>query len=289
MNDKSKYQALRKAGKLPCSIKVALALREQRIASNPPGTICHNRFGGLALLGRQRRSCNTLVPLGSVDVLTRVRESNARLREWSLGQVAGNIDSAWKFREIGNNTNWSRKSTFQRGIIVQSYATCTDFRVCELRLDGGTHSIPAPRGWRWDIDANGLRLRSCSNARIDYHPTASELLGDVRELPKLAHANATQRRKQRARTAKEQRIIRDADKNGLAVCLADSVRAGNCIAGSTNWAARHGFDPRRHYSPAELLASANGDTGRVAIVVLTAARRHLREMAAGICNLADHR
>lgn len=284
---RQQYQALKAAGRFNGTIKAALALREQR-EKNDDQPVTIGRYATEASARLARRSAQTVVPLGTVDVLTRIKERYARLREWSLGQKAGAIGSAWEFREIGSNWNWSKRSTFQRGIVVQSYATCTDFRVCEFHLDGQTHTIYAPRGWRWDVDANGLRLRMCSNAKIDYHPTASELIGNVRELPKLAHALAAKRREQAARTAKEQRIIREADQNGLLVCLQDSIRAGNCEAGSINWATKHGFDPRRHYSPSELLAVANGDTNRVAIVVLTAARRHMREMAAGICEVADH-
>jgi hypothetical protein len=147
-------------------------------------------------------------------------------------------------------------------------------------------SIPAPRGWRWDIDATGLYMRS---GRTAYHPTASELIGAPADLVRAAREAHAVRRAAKARTAKEQRIIRDAQKNGLAVCLRDSVRAGNCAAGTETWARRHGLDVSRHYQPAQLLSQANGDTSRVAIAVLTAARRHIRECAAGVCQLVDHR
>jgi len=155
----------------------------------------------------------------------------------------------------------------------------------------------APRGFRWDIDANGIRIVSRTDARCDYHPTAADLIGTG--VPKLAEAakrNLAIRREQAALAREEKKnqqraiaLIRQAEREGATVCLADSVRAGNCRAGTENWARNHGLDPQKHYAPSKLSAIANGDGARVAIVIATAIRRHRTEMARGYAELSDHR
>lgn len=265
----------------------AKALHDSRQAPAAGAAPRANRIGRLAAAGRAKRSTPTIVPLGDYDALTRVQEANRRLREWSLGQQAAVLESAWKFVERGSNSDWNKRSTFQRGIKVQSYATCT-LDTVTLRLDGEVHTIRAPRGWRWDVDANGLRLRSCSDKRIDYHPTASDLLGAPQELARKARENWATRQAARRAAKADAAAVKRAEAVGVTVCLADSIRAGNCRAGSESWARNHGLDPARHYTPAELLALANGQTRQVALACTAALRRAIRELDTGVCVLAEH-
>ena len=95
-------------------------------------------------------------------------------------------------------------------------------------------------------------------------------------------------RETRQRMAAE-RAVEAAAVAGVYVCLADSIRAGNCRQGTLNFGQRHGLDPARHYSAPDLLAMANGDASRVRVAVTAARLRHEREMTAGVCELADHR
>lgn len=295
----AKYKSLRDAGKLHGTLIRAVTLRKQRDANRPLSAAKSNRIADRANAQRGLRCKRAAVPLGTIDALSAIKTAHAKLREWSLGQIAGVIDSPWMFREIGSNSNWSKKSTFQRGIIVQSYATCGDFRRCLLTLNGSTHEIAAPRGYRWDIDANGLRLRANANPRHDYHPTANDLLAGGKHLVARLQDNLVIRRKTEAerkaaarKTAQEQaqqkRILQAAIAEGLSVCLADSCRAGNCEVGTINWGTRHGFSPNGHYTPDQLLAVANGDTKLVLPVIAVALRRHRNEMHQGFSVLADH-
>jgi Arc/MetJ-type ribon-helix-helix transcriptional regulator len=82
--------------------------------------------------------------------------------------------------------------------------------------------------------------------------------------------------------------IRRAEKEGCLVCLADSLKAGNCRGGSESWARRHGIDPMAHTLPSVLLAKANGEYRRVSLVVTVALRRHEREMRQGYADLSEH-
>lgn len=287
---RQKYQDLNSSGKLHGTINRAMELRKKReaIAASIPRSVA-GRFAKLAEQGRFRRGVATVVPLGDHRFADSYRSAHSRLREWSLGEISVISETKFSMKEIGSNSNWNKKSTFQRGVLVQSYATCVDFRVAIFRIAGETHKIKAPRGYRWDIDRNGLLLRSRTNRKADYHPTATELIGPIRDIVENLKDNL-QRRKDAVKKAKQQKqVIEKAEAEGATVCLRDSIRAGNCSAGSQNWARNHGLNPSRHYRPTEILSLANGDASRVAIVIAIAMKRHREEMKRGYAQLSDHR
>lgn len=285
-----KYQDLNSSGKLHGTIKRAMELREKRETNQPVSrVVIAGRFAKLAEQGRFRRGVATVVPLGDHRFADSYRACHSRLREWSLGEIAVVSDEKFSMKEIGSNSDWKKKSTFQRGVRVQSFATCVDFRVAIFRIAGETHDIKAPRGYRWDIDSNGLFLRSRTNSNADYHPTATELLGSIRDVVASLKDNL-QRRKDATKKAKQQKqVVKKAEAEGATVCLRDSIRAGNCSAGSQNWARNNGLNPARHYQPTEILSLANGDASRVAIVIAVAMKRHREEMKRGYAHLSDHR
>lgn len=260
----------------------------------PPAETGKYRLKYMAIL--KRRSTPVVVPLGSASApcLHRVQRANPRLREWSHGVTASVLHCPYATYSTGSNSDWKKRSTFRRGAYIQSQATCTR-DTATLVIMGEKYQILAPRGYRWDIDQHGLMLVGAAG---EYHPTAGELLDDVAtggkgKLIAQALKNAAATRKaakaEAKRKAKQQaNMLRLAEREGATVCLADSRRAGNCLAGSEAWARQHGLDPRRHYAPSEVLRLANGDAGRVSIVVAMAIRRHREEMERGYANLADH-
>lgn len=300
MKMREKYQELRRDGKLHGTITRAIRLRAEREANPPRPETEAGRIAAKAALGRARRGLRVAVPLGSRSFASDYRAQFPRLREWSLGEIATTSGAVFSTKEIGSNSDWNKRSTFQRGVLVQSYATCQDFGEAILVLAGKEHRIKAPRGYRWDIDKNGLLLRAKSDRRADYHPTATELLGPVAAIVgKLKENFATRKAAARAAKAKAretkaketQRLeaIKRAETEGATVCLRDSVRAGNCLAGSVTWAQNHGLDSSRHYRPSEVLSLANGDASRVALVVTLALKRHREEMDRGFAVLEEHR
>jgi hypothetical protein len=54
------------------------------------------------------------------------------------------------------------------------------------------------------------------------------------------------------------------------------------------FAINHRLDPRRHYKATELLQMANGEAGRVRLVIRAACNRHRSEVERGFSNLSDH-
>lgn len=249
-----------------------------------------NRIASM-LAGKLARQ--VVVPLGlqlQEHFLAEAQSANPRLREWTHGAQAAILTEGKRtaIRETGSNSDWRKRSTFQRGILVNSWATCTA-KVATLRLAEKVIEIATPRGYQWRIDKNGLHLLGKAG---DYHPTASELLdatGDkCRQIVASLKSMAQTRRQAKRKQQQEKRILRQAERDGATVCLADSLRSGNCYAGSASWSERHGFQLDRHYKPSEILAVANGDLSRVIIVIATALRRHRQEMDRGYALLSEH-
>lgn len=287
------YCQLKAEGKLTGTIANAMRLRAAREDNPPlrqPSRYASGRILRLNEQRRLKRSQPVVVPLGDEQErywLDKAQSQNRRLREWSLGaEASAGRTRPYVLREIGSNSNRRKRSTFQRGIWVRSTATCYDFRVCVLELGSKRHEIKAPRGYRWDVDENGLYLRGRAG---DYHPTASELLAGGKEIARKLRKNAAIRKAERKKAKQQKAAIQKAEKEGATVCLRDSLNAGNCRPGSVNWAKRHGIDPQKHYTPSRLLSLANGDASRVALVVSVALRRHRQEMDRGFSELAYHR
>jgi hypothetical protein len=142
--------------------------------------------------------------------------------------------------------------------------------------------VKLPEGYTWDVDANGLRAVCGAD---DYHVTAPDLLAKDAEtkIVENIRANAEKRALFRAQHAAEL-----AEVEGVTVCLADALRAGNCRAGCEAFATRHHLDPRRHFSAPELLSIANGDASRVRLAITAARLRTDRELAQGFSVLSDH-
>lgn len=187
-------------------------------------------------------------------------------------------------------TDWS--SGKPRGVRAthDNYVRSFGLIVSPTRLEAIFHTravtVELPDGFIWDRDDNGLRAVCADSRRDDCHPSAADLL----RKDAAAHLVATiAANRQRREAMASQAAVEAATVAGVYVCLADSLRAGNCKAGTLSFAERHHLDAKRHYSAPELLAMANGDGNRVRLAVTAARLRHEREEKAGVCVLAEHR
>lgn len=168
---------------------------------------------------------------------------------------------------------------------VRSLAVIRDRQTLDYVCHETRYTVTLPEGVFWNIDANGLRAVLSNSDRDDFHPSAA----DVVRLDAAAHIVATIGRNRETRlhyAALE--AAEAAQVDGVFVCLADSLRAGNCKAGTLHFAQRHNLDPSRHYAAPVLLEQANGDAGRVRLAITAARIRHERETANGFCDLAEH-
>jgi len=252
---------------------------------------------------RFRTRLTSLVPLGaSCPHEDRGMAEHPRRKNWrsSLsGRGMCPVDAITI--NCGRYSSRCTYTKYEYQVIVRSCARVRPGFLLYWLADEPMRRIKAPHGYRWDEDATGVRLVSIARPADDYHVDSHDLSEcSPRQLAAKLRENALIRRREareraaRERAAKlsakqEARILRTAEREGATVCVRDSVNIGNCEAGTRSWAKNHGLDASRHYRPSEVLALANGDGRRVALVVSAALRRHRVEMDRGFALLADHR
>ena len=266
-------------------------IRESRVAKKPTAT-------QTPVKRREQGYC--LIPLGQKARFCLVQWANRarpRVRNWEPPQAGRNrtIDQIDNGRYSGRctYTHWTYRA------VERSYALAAG-RNLWWHGPSGDRIIAAQRGWQWRRDDNGIMLVRL-NGKDDYHPNSDDLdrKDAARWCARQGIANAITRRaaekynraKLRATEQEKKEAcarIRRAEKEGCLVCLADSLKAGNCRGGSESWARRNGIDPMAHTLPSALLAKANGEYRRVSLVVLTALRRHTKEMQQGYALLSEH-
>jgi hypothetical protein len=98
------------------------------------------------------------------------------------------------------------------------------------------------------------------------------------------HINKNRERRAQLRA---QVLAEAADIEGVYVCAADSLTAGNCREGTRGWIDTKNLDTRKHYKATEILRLV--DSQRVALVIASAVRRHRAEIKNGFADLQQHR
>jgi len=248
-----------------------------------------DRIDAFAALGRPAKISLTKYPANTRVLPCGGEEADAlgvlvcrRGKDWS---ITGSHRTS--HNHSPGQTTWKngRAVSYSRAVnttTIRALAVMLSPRLVRADLNGRLVAIPAPVGCAWNIDSHGLRI---ARGPDDYHPEGMDFLADdpaAQMLSKL-EANAATRRATALRALAEQ-----AASEGIYVCLADSIRAGNCRVGSESFAARHGLDRARHYGAPELLAIANGDGGRVRLAITAAKYRHAADLARGYSLLAEH-
>jgi hypothetical protein len=144
--------------------------------------------------------------------------------------------------------------------------------------------VKSGRGYGWDADEHGVRLVRLSDG-ADYHPTSDEARAGRASIVAALRERADVRKKTKLAAKRDAKIIKAASKGGIWVCLQDSIDAGNCVAGSNEFARRNNLDLTRHYRAEDLPREGEDNSRRVALAVLSAARRQARDMERGYSEL----
>lgn len=234
------------------------------------------------------------IPLGAQDAATATRaarDAHPRRSNWDAPKpsitprAAGDtIDEAFAYKgKHKGRTGYKYHPT------MQSAARISNEGAILAALIGHTGkvldcTVQAGRGYKWDTDKNGVRLVRLADG-ADYHPSSDEIRAGRASIVATLHERADTRKKAAIAAKRDAKIIADACKDGVWVCLADAISAGNCRAGTEQFARRHNLDIRRHYR-AEVLPREQGDTSRrVALAVLAAQRRQVRDMERGYAEI----
>ena len=232
-------------------------------------------------------------PCGVAKYRNMAAEQHPRRKNWDGVRPAKSLEHGWRVTEIDNGRYSSRcKYTHwtYRIHVVSAAWIASPTRLWWRFADHPPVTIAAPRGYVWGSDAHGIKLYAKRRPAMDYHPDSDDLESGPKHCVKMLRELAANR----AAVAREKRhaasAVRKAEREGLRLCMADSIRAGNCRAGTLSWAESHGFsrDPGIHVRPSDVLKRANGDYHRVALVVQVGLRRHRQEMERGYALLQDH-
>lgn len=242
---------------------------------------------------------NPVLPHVSIIPLTGI-SNNQRMVRWLFptlrSHVKWDVQYGWE-NEIdcdqNHETVW-KNGTPRTGTPARHVATIRSYGV--LHRNGNLtvcigitqRTFTPPEGTVFLKDRYGFKLALADSRNDDYHPTWHDFLNEPDpDVSRKWLAKLLANRERRLQAEAAEAATR-ADMEGVYVCVADSLKAGNCLAGTRAFAERHHLDVRRHYTALELLAQANGDSGRVRLAIQAAIHRHRRETAQGYATLADH-
>lgn len=189
------------------------------------------------------------------------------------------------FEKIPGHTEWkgNRPQKYHRAAaknLVRSFAFIASEREIEYVLHDSEFVLTLPEGYAWRRDDLGLFAIHLESG-ADYHVDAGDLIrrNAARKIVQELEHNAAIRKTAETEIA--------AVSDDVYVCFADSLRAGNCRAGTRAFAEKFDLSEGKHY-PAKLLKALAPKEPRLKITLLAAAERHATEMARGYALLAEH-
>lgn len=284
----NKYQKLRLQGKLFGTIKRAVALREKRDSLKSKKV--------MDLAGRFNRIVE-LIPLGcyrsnSVD---KIHEAHPRKQNWTSPKAS--FKTGLIINDLGKYSNRCKYTHYTYTPGIESFGRILNEKLF-YHLDSKRYILKAPKGWKWSTDSNGIKLLKTKNSQIEYHPTAFELVerNNLRNICNKAK-ELYQQRKQAEKKLRLQRLteeknkkefdkrIKTAIKSDCYVLLNDSLKSGNCLAGTQNWLTSHKLGVLNYVRLKDIISYI--DESRVKLVILYAIKRHNESLKVGYSKLKD--
>ena len=272
MKTRDKYSTLRSAGKLFGTIKRAVAIREDR--DQRAATKKRQRLVRIPLGSEQQRDCQE-----------QARKLKPAVRNWAKTYAVANRDQkciAVIMRDCGR---YSSRCTYLRheyDVTLRSCGTCTPRRL--LWFNGAKSGlVMAPRGWRFGRDELGLYVERSGNrnALKRYHFTSDDVVNGSMFVAARAHEE--RQRKSAAEQRAEKRVMGD-----VCVLPGDSLRAGNCQAGTIAFQSLHNLQGYCKASVLQRIAERLGGVRAKQILraVAAATARTANDLQRGYCQLS---
>lgn len=163
-------------------------------------------------------------------------------------------------------------------IVTYAASIAVRGRTLVLRVDGERWSLVAPAGWRWKIEDGRAVLFLAAAPDCDLHLRGRDFERPIADLVAEASRNYAARLRHaatEAANAQEQQLLDECMDRVARLCkvtLGDSASAGNCLAGTIDFAQRAGVEAPNCYSglPADVLLRVGG---RAALAARQAIRR----------------
>ena len=173
MDAKTKYQLLRSAGKLNCTIKQAIAIHDARHNARilPPPTTPRQRYHVRALY--VRLSDATIQSLEQ-----RAKRAEPRKKNWQRITQTRHTRKTFEI-ETKNHGRYSSRCTYNRYTyrpIVHASALILTPTLVAIRIEETRWKVKAPRGYHWWTN-NGALLAIAPNSapHMVYIPTDEDL------------------------------------------------------------------------------------------------------------------
>lgn len=230
-----------------------------------------------------------LIPLGPHDSTMAndvVTARNRRLKNWNHPEATTHCSNNLRYKTIDEGRYSSRCSYTHytyTPMMLSAGRISDDGSVLGAVINTGRYTLPAPRGYRWGTDANGIRLYRTTKQGDDFHPTSDDIRAGIRHIVRQLRKNAETRLQARREKQQQDAAEKMACAHGIWVSVDDSRDAGNCAAGTIAYCERHGLDRARHYR-AEVLLRAE-DSSRVRSAIAAAKKRQLADWKRGYSNL----
>ena len=251
-----------------------------------------------------KRSC--VIPLGDnlrLPLERKLYKMYPRRQNWTMAK-AEKSESPVYCAEV-NEGQYSSRCTYTKWTYhaaIGSWGFLKGNLGLEFHYGGKISFCKAPFGYSWKKDRLGIFLVSSSDPEKNYHPCASDLTEySVKKIRDILLANYRIRKDAEKLAKKELLIVaknekeflkklRVAEKEGMQVCFRDSVKAGNCAAGTSTFARISNLDVTKHYNPTYIYKIGMPiRPAQIPVVLLSALRRHKREMRDGFALLEDHK
>lgn len=273
------YSALRRRGLLHGTIRRAVDLWEARRAATDYRQ--HDEYCGL----RARfRALPTIEPTVADRraAADEARAAHPRRRNWDA--VAADHTNGVVTHDHGQYSGRCRYTHYTYQPTTRSCAAVTRTRLVYWSRYRRAH-LRAPRGWRYGRDALGIYVVRLREQRREYrYHVVGDDLTSVSRLRAAALAHEQRQRvaaRDRRAAAARQRLRPLAESLGVYVSVVDSIRAGNCGAGTRAWARQHGLDLSRRYPASVLLR--HDSSWQVARAVTAATDAACADLQRGYC------
>ena len=254
------------------------------------------------------RNCITIkVGSNRVDYLSRLYDP--RKKNYVDHNEAIFKRSNLKTNSHGKYSSRCKYERFSYTIQVQSFGYMVNKNTLYFRTDTDqgiiSRTIKAPRGFHFAIDHLGFKIQSNAIKSMDYHFTAIDLLpyaikkNDYKSgqlMVAIAKSNYQARKQVNLKSdifspdpKKVNRVIKEAERLKVQISIVDSIKAGNCLAGTQVWAMRNHLNTSNHYQIQSITDKLDGENrDRVKLVILRAIERTKNELERGYSLLQDH-
>ena len=254
------------------------------------------------------RNCITIkVGSNRVDYLSKLYDP--RKKNYVDHNVAIFKRSNLKTNSHGKYSSRCKYERYSYTIQVQSFGYMINKNTLYFRTDTDqgiiSRTIKAPRGFHFAIDHLGFKIQSNSIKSMDYHFTALDLLpyaikkNDYKSgqlLVAIAKSNYKARKQVDLKSdifspdpKRVNKVIKEAERLQVQISIVDSIKAGNCLAGTQVWAMRNHLSTGNHYQIESIADKLDGENrDRVKLVILRAIERTKNELERGYSLLQDH-